>query len=54
MKIKGGADTDHDRGIDFAQVVGHPEFLFGSAQADPDDIGIGSINLIYREVVFFQ
>ena len=53
MDVEGRADADHHRGLDLAQVGGHPALLLGRAQAHPDDVGPGLIDHLHDPRVFF-
>ena len=40
VKIEGGTDADENGRGEQMLVIAHPSLLLGSAEADPDDVGI--------------
>src|SRR5258706_1414998 len=44
VKVEGGANADKNRRRELMLVIAHPTLLFGSAEADPDDIGMRPVN----------
>ena len=45
VEIEGGADADHQGGIQLGKKFGHEAFLLGCAEANPEDVGGGGGNL---------
>lgn len=44
VKVEGGADAEHDPGLELGKHVAHEPVLFGRADADPDHVGPGAID----------
>ena len=45
MEIKRRADTEKEGGVELLPVLGHEGFLFGSAEADPKEVGFEGLDL---------
>lgn len=52
VEEEGGADAEHDAGVELGEVFGHEALLLGGAEADPEEIGLGGVHLA-NEVGFF-
>jgi hypothetical protein len=46
-------DTDQDWSADPPNMSGHPTFLLGIAQPNPDYVGLGRLNRLDYQSVFF-
>lgn len=44
VEIEGGADAEHERGVEFREITGHEALLFGCAEAHPEAIRPGGGN----------
>ena len=53
VEVEGGADADHEGGLEPGEVFGHEAFLLGGAEADPEDVGAGFGDLFLELLGFF-
>jgi len=44
VEVEGGADANEDGNGELVAMIEHPALLLGSAEADPDDVGMGGVN----------
>ena len=51
VEVERGADADEDRRVEAVAHRGHPLLLLGHADADPDDVGAGAVDLVGDRVL---
>src|SRR5262245_16211248 len=49
--VEGCADADHDRNVELAGHLGHPQLLFGGTECHPEDVRSRSTDLVPKFIL---